>query len=398
MKGARLFVIGIGLFVCVGAQALPGAHGPGGEHLETPGAAGSSSGLARLPDGSVNVPMASQRVMGIRTRLAPETETAATIELPGRVVIDPNASGRVQPIHGGRVEPAANGLPVAGQKVQRGQVLAYLRHHAEPYAQANQQAELAALQASRSLAEQRVKRLESLEGTVPRKEIEAARADLVSLTQREQTIGRSLAVRETLVAPVAGVIARADVTAGQVVNAGETLFEVSDPARVLVEATTVDVALGQRIGAASLNGVPGASLRFIGAARSLRDGALPLTFRALPDKPGVSLPLAIGQPVTVVATLDERIKGIVLPAQAIVRNSANEPVAWIKVGAERYLPQRVTVRPIDAETVVVTQGLAADNRVVVARRVRCSHRFARPETKRCSTGSFVTAWRTGFSS
>jgi membrane fusion protein, heavy metal efflux system len=149
------------------------------------------------------------------------------------------------------------------------------------------------------------------------------------------------------------------------VNAGETLFEVTDPGRMLVEATTSDVALGQRIGAASLNGVPGVALRFIGAARSLRDGALPLTFRAQPEKPGMSLPLAIGQPVTLVATLNERIKGIVLPAQAIVRNPANEPVAWIKVGAERYLPQRVTVRPLDAATVVVTQGLAADNRVVV---------------------------------
>jgi cobalt-zinc-cadmium efflux system membrane fusion protein len=366
MKHSRLLVIAGGFFVSIGAHAGPGAHGPGGEHLDSPGAPGAPSGLARrLPDGSVNVPMGSQRVMGIRTQLAPETETAATVELPGRVVIDPNASGRVQPVHGGRVEPGANGLPVAGQKVQRGQVLAYLRHHAEPYAQATQQAELAGLQASRSLAEQRVKRLESLEGTVPRKEIEAARADLVSLTQREQTIGRSLAVRESLVAPVAGVIARADVTVGQVVNAGETLFEVTDPGRVLVEATTSDVALGQRIGAASLNGVPGVALRFIGAARSLRDGALPLTFRAQPEKPGMSLPLAIGQPVTLVATLNERIKGIVLPAQAIVRNPANEPVAWIKVGAERYLPQRVTVRPLDAATVVVTQGLAADNRVVV---------------------------------
>jgi membrane fusion protein, heavy metal efflux system len=351
--------------VAASAQAGPGAHGPGGEHLDVPGVVASPSGLARLPDGSVKVPMASQRIMGIRTRLAPQTETAATVELPGRVVMDPNAAGRVQPVHGGRVEPAANGLPVAGQKVQRGQVLAYLRHHPEPYAKANQQAELAGLTASRSLAEQRVKRLESLEGTVPRKEIEAARAELTVLTQREQTIGRSLNARESLVAPVSGVIARADVTAGQVVNAGETLFEVTDPARVLVEATTVDIALAQRIGAATLSGVPGVSLRFIGAARSLRDGVLPLTFRAQPEKRGAALPLAIGQPVTVVATLDARIKGIVLPAQAVVRSAANEPVVWIKLGAERYLAQRVTVRPLDAETVIVTQGLGADNRVVV---------------------------------
>jgi membrane fusion protein, heavy metal efflux system len=359
-----LHALAAGVFVVSSVHAGPGAHGPGGEHMDG-ATTGSGSGLARLPDGSVNVPMNSQRVMGIRTRMAPETETAATIELPGRVVIDPNASGRVQAVHGGRIESAANGLPVPGQKVQRGQVLAYLRHHAEPFAVANQQAELAALKASRSLAEQRVKRLESLEGTVPRKEIEAARAELVSLTQREQSIGRSLGARESLSAPVSGVIARADATSGQVVNAGEILFEVVDPARVLVEATTVDAALAQRISTAALSGVPGVTLRFIGAARSLREGALPLTFRAQADKAGAALPLAVGQPVTVLVTLNERIKGIVLPAQAVVRSAANEPVVWVKVGAERYLPQRVTVRSLDAETVVVTQGLGADNRVVV---------------------------------
>ena len=48
-----------------------------------------------------------------------------------------------------------------------------------------------------------------------------------------------------------------------------------------------------------------------------------------------------------------------------MRNAANEPVVWIKTGAERYTPQPVELRALDATTVVVTKGLAADNRVVV---------------------------------
>ena len=69
--------------------------------------------------------------------------------------------------------------------------------------------------------------------------------------------------------------------------------------------------------------------------------------------------------MTLVAALKERTKGYVLPAQAVVRNSANEPIVWIKSGAERYIPQPVQFRALDATTVVVTQGLGADNRVVV---------------------------------
>jgi hypothetical protein len=347
------------------ASAAPGAHGPNGEHLDAPGAAVNASGLARLPDGSVNVPKLAQRRMAIRTVLAPESEAAATVEMPGRVVMDPNASGRVQAVHGGRIEPGPKGLPVAGQAVKRGEVLAYVRHHAEPYALGAQQAQLAELRAQRQLAEQRVRRLEGLEGTVPRKEIEAARTEATSLAERERSIGGSLVARETLTAPVGGVIARADLVVGQVVESSAVLFEVIDPARMLVEATTADAAFAARVAGASLQGVPEVSLRLLGASRALRDGVLPITFAVSAAKPGAALSLAIGQPVTVVAQSKERVQGVVLPAQAVVRNPANEPIVWIKSGAERFIPQPVQVRPLDANTVVVTQGLSADNRVVV---------------------------------
>jgi hypothetical protein len=345
--------------------AAPGAHGPNGEHLDAPGAALNASGLARLPDGSVNVPKAAQRRMAIRTLLAPASEAAATVEMPGRVIMDPNASGRVQAVHGGRIEPGPRGLPVAGQSVKRGDVLAYVRHHAEPYALGAQQAQLAGLRAQRQLAEQRVQRLEGLEGTVPRKEIEAARAEAISLAERERSIGASLVARETLTAPVSGVIARADLVVGQVIESRDVLFEVVDPARMLVEATTADAKLAARVDGASLQGVPEVTLHLLGASRSLRDGVLPLTFAVRAGKAGAALPMAIGQPVTVVVRSKERIQGVVLPAQAVVRNPSNEPIVWIKAGAERFIAQPVRYRPLDAGTVVVTQGLSADNRVVV---------------------------------
>ncbi len=350
--------------VAPAAWAAPGAHGPNGEHLDAPTAV-NASGLMRLPDGSVNVPMLAQRRLAIRTQLTVEAQAAATLELSGRVVVDPNASGQVQPIHGGRIEAGPRGLPMAGQAVRQGEVLAYVAHHAEPYALANQQAQLAELRSSRALAAQRLERLQALEGTVARKDIEAARAELQSLSAREKRIAASLSAREALLAPVSGVIARTHVAKGQVVDARELLFEVVDPTRFLVEANTADPSLPARIAQAHLQDVAGVTLQWMGAARSLRDGVLPMTFKAIPDKAGNILPLAVGQPVTVLAALKEQVKGFVLPAQAVVRNSANEPVVWIKSGAQRYIPQPVQYRALDASTVVVTQGLGADNRVVV---------------------------------
>ena len=351
----------LSLAVMATAHAGPGAHGPNGEHLDAP-TVSTPDGLARLPDGSVNVPMLAQRRLGLRTLLAVESDAAATVELPARVVMDPNSAGRVQTLIGGKVEPGPKGLPIAGQRVRRGDVLGYVAHHVDPLAAASQQAQLAELRSSRQLAEQRVQRLQSLEGTVPRKEIDAARLELDSYTARENAIGASLGSKERLVAPVSGVIARADVVNGQVVESKDVLFEVIDPARMLIEASVADVKLSTQLAGATLAGLPDWKLQFLGAAGALRDGTLPLTFKATGTG---ATPLALGQPVTVVAALTNKVKGIVLPAQAVTRNSANETVVWIKAGAERYIPQPVQVRPLDAQTVVITQGLGADNRVVV---------------------------------
>lgn len=341
--------------------ASPGAHGPNGEHLDLPAAA-NATGLARLPDGSVNVPKPAQRRMAIRTVVAHEAEHPMTVELNGRVGIDPNAGGRVQAPFAGRIEPGPKGLPVAGQHVEKGQVLLYVRPISGAIERSNQQAQLVEIQSNRRLAEQRVKRLESLEGTVPQKEIEVARAELTSLAGREKAVAASIGGNEAITSPASGVIATANVLSGQIVEAKDVLFEVIDPERMMVEALSTDASLVNRIGTASLSNVPGVELSVLGAARSLREGALPISFRAKAK----DVALAVGQPVTVVAKLNDKVKGIAIPAEAVVRNPSNEPIVWIKSGAERFVTQPVEVRPLDSTTVVVVKGLSPDNRVVIS--------------------------------
>jgi cobalt-zinc-cadmium efflux system membrane fusion protein len=362
MKKLTILLSGL---LLTAAQAGPGAHGPNGEHLEPAAGVIGMSGLARLPDGSVNVPKLAQRRWGLRTLLAQESAAAVTLELPARVVQDPNASGRVQATHGGRIEPGPRGLPVAGQTVRQGELLAWVHHHAEPYAAASQRALRLELSAGRQLAEQRLLRLESLPGTVARKDVEAARVEARSLAEREQSIAASLDAREPLRAPVAGVVARADLAVGQVIEARDVLIEIIDPARLMVEALTPDVTLAARIASAQLAGQPSIAIKLIGSAQALRDGVLPLSFSARPAQAGQPLALAVGQSLTLIVALKEQTKGLVLPAEALVRNPANETVVWIKAGAERFVPQPVQARPLDAKTVLVTQGLAPDNRVVV---------------------------------
>ncbi|MBZ2206587.1 efflux RND transporter periplasmic adaptor subunit [Massilia soli] len=361
MKMTQRIVAGLvaGMFA-TSLLAAPGAHGPNGEHLDGQATA-SVGGLARLPDGSVNVPKLAQRRMGVRTLMVKEGEFARSVALNGRASIDPNAGGRVQAPFAGQITPGPNGLPVAGQRVVKGQVLARLRPTGAAIERGNQAAELAELRANKTLLAKRVTRLKSLEGVVPAKEIEAAQAELTSTIGQERAVAGSISGSEAIVAPASGIIASASVLNGQIVESRDVLFEIVDPQRMVIEALSTDAGIARKISTATLVDVPDVKLSLLGGGRTLRDGAVPINFRAS----GTNLDLAVGQPVTVLAKLDTKVKGIALPAAALARNPANETVVWIKSGAQRFIALPVEANALDARTVIVTKGLTPDNRVVV---------------------------------
>lgn len=350
-------ILGLGATTALDAQAGPG-HGD----EATP--AGGGNAPKRLADGDVFLPKASQRQLGVRTIVAAEASLPTTVELTGRVVLDSNAGGKVQPTQAGRIEAGPRGLPQLGQAVRKGEVLAVVRASSSAIERANQQAQSAELNASLELARRRVDRLQQLEGTVPQKDIEAAQSDVISLRQRAAAVAGSVSATEALVAPVSGVIAAANVVAGQVVDAREVLFEIVDPSRMSVEASAFDAALSANIGSASASAGPGTSvaLQFVGAGASLREGAIPLVFRTLPGKN--ALPLSINQPVKVTVQTKSQVKGFAVPTGAVVKNASNQDMVWVHTAAEVFKPRTVRLLPLDGGTVAIVDGLKTGDRVV----------------------------------
>ena len=112
----------------------------------------------RLPDGSLFVPKTVQRQLGLRHIVAAVGELAATVEFNGKVIADPNAGGRIQATQSGRIEAGPKGLPTLGQKVAKGQVLAYLRPVASSIERGNQQAQFAEIDAQLAIAERKLVR------------------------------------------------------------------------------------------------------------------------------------------------------------------------------------------------------------------------------------------------
>jgi hypothetical protein len=321
----------------------------------------TSNGPKRLPDGSVFLPKPAQHQLGVRTLAVAAGELPRSLELAGKVVMDPNAGGRVQAMVAGRIEPGPRGLPSIGEAVKKGEVLAYVVPSSGAIERSNQAAQLAELRAAKLLAEQRLARLKELADTVPRKDIEAASSEAGSLAERVAALAGGLNNRDALVAPVAGVIASSHVVAGQVVDARELVFEVVDPSRLRIEALAYDAEVASNVASATLAvGPERVPLSFVGAARSLREQALPMVFRAQ----GAALSkLAVGQPVRVFVQTHSRVQGLRVPALALMKNPANETIVWVKTAPERFEPRTVTQEPLDGVSVAVTAGLKAGERV-----------------------------------
>ncbi len=290
----------------------------------------------RLPDGSVFLPKPAQRQMDLRTVPTQAQEASRAFELNGRVLMDPNAGGKVQAMLAGRITPTGKGLPVAGQSVKKGEVLAYVIP-----------ARAGSTGDGRSLAEIRLQRMRQLTDIVPRKTLEEAEAAVAN---------------EQMVAPVSGVIAATYVVAGQVVEARETLFEVVDPQRLQVEVLVYDMDLAASIVSAhAVLGTDKLPLQLLGAARSLREQALPVNFRAEGE---AARRLAVGQPLKVVVQTRQRIQGVPIPATAVMKNPSNQNVVWVKTAPESFVPHVVSVEALDGANVIVTAGLKGGERVV----------------------------------
>lgn len=351
------------LFLVAALGLAPVAWAGGDHNHAEPASAGTGNSPKRLPDGSVFLPKNSQRQLAVRTVLAEQRAMPQTIELTGRVTMDPNAGGRVQPTQAGRVEAGPRGLPRLGQTVRKGEVLAVVRSSASAIERANQQAQAAELRAQLDLARRRASRLAELEGSVPQKEIEAARSEVTSLSQRLAAVGASVAATESLVAPVSGVISASNAVAGQVVEQREVLFEIVDSAQLVVEALVFDTSLLSNVGAASASPAAGVSvpLKLLGAGRAQREGAIPLQFQTAG---GPAASLAVNQPVKVLVQTRTTAEGFAVPAAAVVKSAGNQDMVWVHAAAEVFQPRPVRVLPLDGANVSVLDGLKPGERVV----------------------------------
>ncbi|HWK38945.1 MAG TPA: HlyD family efflux transporter periplasmic adaptor subunit [Hyphomicrobium sp.] len=337
----------------------------GHDHAEEPAAAAGAQTAAprRLPNGDVFLPKPSQRLLNVRTVIAEQKPTRRSRELIGTVVPDPSSFGQVQAPMDGRIELSERGISHVGQRVEAGEVLAYLSPSI-PIADLGTMQQLTAEVAGKlKIAEQKLARLSRIAGVVAQKEIDDTSAELDALREQQRVLVRKDTELISLTAPVSGIISVANVRAGQVVTTRDTLFEIVDPHRLWIEAiggaehTDPDIAAAHALDPDNHS----IKLAFIGRAPSLRQQTQPLQFKVDETHEG----LTIGSAVKVLIQQGKLIDGIVLPDSAVVRAPNGLPRVWAKEGPQLFKPLPVRVAPLDGEHVVILDGVSAGERIVV---------------------------------
>ena len=365
VRGRNGMIVGIvGLIAILGAGAA--WAGPGHDHGESSARPAAGDAPQRLPDGAVFLPKPTQRLLQIRTRIMqPETARSST-RLIGRVIADPNRSGLVQSTIGGRIKPSDTGLPLLGQSVKAGQVLAYVEPAFAPIDASDVKQTAGDLAQRIAVLDARIARQRQLveKSVVSRASLEDLEIERTGLEARRQQLTKSRSEPEVLIAPVDGVIADVRVVAGQVISTADTLFNIVDPTSLWVEAITFDprleVSSAQNAVALTTQGEQ-FTLSFVGRSRALQQQAGILQFRI--NKAADEL--HIGSPVKVLIETGNPVTGLIVPRKAIAQAPNGQMIVFKRMEPERYLPLALRYEDLDSERVAVTGGINAGDQIIV---------------------------------
>lgn len=342
----------------------------------------------------------SQMLFGIRTALATEDRLMDGIRVTGYVRAIPQRRAEVVAPVSGRVKAIGN-LPV-GSKVRQGQVLAVVEQvlsasdvaglEATRTELKSREAELmATVQAAEAklhtakLELERARRLLEA-GAAPLRrvqeaelQVELAQTEMEAASKRAtitQSGSQSMAEIKsyTLSAPISGVIARADFSSGEQVEAGKSLVTIVDLERVWIEAEVFekDLALVTSSQAARFRCAALPSEWFAIAPNS-PNRLLTIGTEVHPEKRTVSVIYEVANPhsilkdgmtAEVVIESSSSQKVVSVPKEAVSEEQGRK-VVYVYIGGEQFTRRSVQLGREGSDRIEIKAGLKAGERIVV---------------------------------
>jgi len=319
------------------------------------------------------------------------------LRLPAMVTARPGSLAQVTPPVAGRLLlPAGKSMPLVGEKVETGQVLALIQPSFSEVGARFVEAEGEVVRArlaleQADLALKRVERLAKVEAKSGRELQEAefalktaqAKYDAglaLQSTYRQASTnvgGQSATANQPAIelrSPIAGTIINQSVAAvGEHITAEKAVFTVLDAATVFVEARVPEASV-KRLGATkaasyevpgetgtfiSITGVGTGRLVFVGIQVDAATRTVPLVYEARnPDHL-----LRVGQSVNLFVETARAEDTLAIPSAAIVEEDGR-PIAFVQVAGETFQKRDLTLGIRDGNWVQVLSGITEGERVV----------------------------------
>jgi membrane fusion protein (multidrug efflux system) len=270
------------------AACRAGKAGDARAETTTGSGAAEATGKAPVPDDTAVV------------RVGPENIAIARQE---RIESGPAISGSLSPDREGRIRAEVSGAVLEifveqGQRVAAGQVLARIDDAALEDGFLSAKSGLTSAQSAADVAERELKRAQTLSaaGAIAERDLEmAVRANIGAKAGLDDASARVTAAQKQLDharvrAPFAGIVSERQVSAGDVVGVGASLFTVVDPSSMRLEASVPAEQLDEvRPGMAVSFTVSGYSERFTGRLTRISPVADPSTrqvkiFATIPNR------------------------------------------------------------------------------------------------------------------
>ncbi|NBB22700.1 efflux RND transporter periplasmic adaptor subunit [Runella sp. CRIBMP] len=319
------------------------------------------------------VPKETQFLFEVLTQPVSAGGFLPTTQLNGTVIPSSTGLAVVQPPQPGRIIS----LNVrVGQKVSKGQTLAIIEQTLDATALINLQVERNTLEAELSVAQREYDRLKKIEDIAAKREVSEAAARLQKAQENLKVFndiaqgGKGTHRRFPLVAPISGLVSPFSVAIGSTVGTGDTVFQLTNLAKVYVEAqlferdaeslfsaTGYEVICQREAGQHRTTRV-----RLLSAAQSVNANQ---SQKALFEVENPTDDFKIGEFVSI------RIQGktngntLSLPNSALSQINGKSCV-FIKESPENYRIQYVATGPNNGDFTTIPKGINNDDKVVVA--------------------------------
>lgn len=336
---------------------------------------------------AIYFPKEAQFLLGVRTEPVAIRKIETRLVVPGKVIPRTDKHAQIFPPVAGRVLARNSRLPLVGERVKKGQVLAILEQslsapESTQLVTERIKAETAVSQAKAALeqAKRDLERVQSLTGVVAQKEVQ--RAEL-AVTVAEQDYERAVRERNLysgagpgtggrltqfpLVAPLDGVLVEAHATVGEQVEPSRALFTVLDASVVWVEANVFadDVASVERAAEALIHveAYPDRYFpaRLFNLSQIVDENTR--TVKAIFEVPNGERKLRPGTFASVAIGAGAREETLAVPDAAIVQLEGRR-VVYVHTAPEEFVARDVSLGAKDGAYYTLKQGLQEGDRVV----------------------------------